>query len=503
MPKSHKNSILKLRRTISRTPCLSFIPMTYRKLLKLKSYKVYTAPRKPVSLSKKTIHDYNKTRTAHNYKYLCHAPFTNLYFSYGGKIGVCCYNRDNIFGNWPSTSISDAWNSEQMKDLRNKMQKCDLSAGCYCCQVQWEEKAYTTVLARNYDYFQPAGDYPVSMEFELSNRCNLECIMCSEENSSKIAKNKLGQEEKILPYNDEFVEELREFIPHLKSTKFMGGEPFLIPVYYKIWDLIIELNPACEIVVQTNGTILNDKIKDLLEKGNFSISVSIDSIKKETYEQIRKGAKFEEVMNNLNYFIDFCQQKNRFIGIACCFIQQNWNEIPDFINHFNKLQIPLTFNRVWSPPNCSIWESSYEITSKILEYYKTIKFNPKTQIEHRNTEAFKDLINLVESWNEHEKLKLKELNKFTDIPIDELEKKVQNHIFLLVSGENLDIEKQKIIQTKLENTIYTFRDNKGYRELLIKAMNIPAEILHTQILNSTEEKLMEQLRELKQSGEIE
>jgi len=337
----------------------------------------------------------------------------------------------------------------------------------------------------------------------LSNRCNLECIMCSEENSSKIAKLKIEQEEKLLPYNDKFVEELRPFIPHLKSTKFLGGEPFLIPIYYKIWDLIIEVNPSCEIVVQTNGTVLNDKIKELLENGNFSISVSIDSLKKETYEHIRKGAIFEEVMRNLDYFIDFCKRKNRYIGITCCFIQQNWKEIPDLVRHFNALQIPLTFNRVWSPPNCSIWESSYEITSKILEYYNTVTYHPETQIERHNAGAFNDLVNLMESWNENETKKLKELNKFIHYSIEELEKKVQEHIFQVATEENIDEYKKKTIQTKLNNTIYTFRAHSGYRQLLIKAMHIPAEILQTQILNSPEEKLIEQLMELEKSESLE
>jgi len=145
MPKPQKNTILKLRRHVSSTSGLSFIVKAYKSLLKIKSYTVLTK-HKPVSLSKKVIHEYNKTRTAHNYKYLCHAPFTNLFFSYDGKIGVCCYNRSNIFGTWPATSISDAWNCDQMIDLRKKMLQYDLSAGCYCCQIQWEEKAYATVL---------------------------------------------------------------------------------------------------------------------------------------------------------------------------------------------------------------------------------------------------------------------------------------------------------------------------------------------------------------------
>lgn len=294
----------KLRHSVASKPQFHFLVKSYKSLLNVKSYLIYASRRKPISISKNTIQEYNRTRTAPQLKYICHAPFTNLFFGYDGKIGVCCYNRLNILGTYPETGIIDAWNGDILKELRSKIKRYDFSGGCYCCQVQLVEKAYNTILARNYDYFVPDIRYPKSMEFELSNRCNLECIMCNEENSSAIAIKKTGQQPKLLPYDDNFIEQLRPFIPYLRSTKFMGGEPLLIPIYYKIWELIIEINPSCEIVIQTNGTVLNDKIKDLLEKGNFSISISIDSIVKETYESIRVNADYNKVMSNLEYFID-------------------------------------------------------------------------------------------------------------------------------------------------------------------------------------------------------
>ncbi|HQL70281.1 MAG TPA: SPASM domain-containing protein, partial [Bacteroidales bacterium] len=76
-------------------------------------------------MSKNTIQEYNRSRTVHQYKYICHAPFSNLFFGYDGKIGVCCYNRLNIFGTYPDSSIEAAWNGPGMKDLRNKIKNYD------------------------------------------------------------------------------------------------------------------------------------------------------------------------------------------------------------------------------------------------------------------------------------------------------------------------------------------------------------------------------------------
>ena len=41
------------------------------------------------------------------------------------------------------------------------------------------------------------------------------------------------------------------------------------------------------------------RLKDLLDKGNFHINISIDSLQKEVYEQIRVNANFDRVIQRL------------------------------------------------------------------------------------------------------------------------------------------------------------------------------------------------------------
>jgi MoaA/NifB/PqqE/SkfB family radical SAM enzyme len=73
--------------------------------------------------------------------------------------------------------------------------------------------------------------------------------------------------------------------------------------------MIIAINPKCLIMVQTNGMVLNERIKNLLSRGNFQIGVSIDSLKKEVYETIRPHGKLERVMENINYFSEYSKRK--------------------------------------------------------------------------------------------------------------------------------------------------------------------------------------------------
>ena len=114
-----------------------------------------------------------------------------------------------------------------------------------------------------------SGDFPRVMEFELSNECNLECQMCNGNVSSSIRKRKDKLPPLPNPYDDAFVQQLEPYLPHLKEAKFYGGEPFLIPVYFQIWDKLAEVNPGCTIFLITNGTHWNNKIKSLVEKLNL------------------------------------------------------------------------------------------------------------------------------------------------------------------------------------------------------------------------------------------
>ena len=98
--------------------------------------------------------------------------------------------------------------------------------------------------------------------------------MCTDFYSSSIAKKDiLFKERKDDIYDQNFINQLKTFLPNIKKTIFKGGEPFLIKPYYKIWEAIIETNPSIEIRIITNCTIFNDNIKSLLEKADFYLNI--------------------------------------------------------------------------------------------------------------------------------------------------------------------------------------------------------------------------------------
>ncbi len=445
----------------------------------------------PISLHKHTIKNYNKTRTPIIIKSICNAPFTSLHIGIDGKYRVCCYNREFFLGDVFENTLSEIWFGDKIKILRAKLEKFDFSAGCYACKVQFEQKAFQTVLAKNFDEFNNISKkYPQIIEFELSNTCNLECVMCSGVYSSKIEQKFKSQDEFKLKFDEnKLLKELVEFIPHLKKAKFSGGEPFLIRSYYKIWKLLNKLNPNCEITIQTNGTILNEEIKSTLLQGNFNLIISVDSLIKQSFDQIRINGNFENFYTNLLWFIDFCKKEKRYIGITTCVMRQNWKEIPNIIKLCNKKEISITFNRVWDPPNCAIWGSSYSYISKVLDFFEQINLPSDNYKEYNNLKAFNDIKNLVKQWQIEAKSNEEFQLKYGSLAVEKLEDIINNKLNTIP----LDESKKNVLQT-MQLSLQQYRTCSNYKKLLIELIKIPEEILIRELKNNSQSQLNQQIQ---------
>lgn len=199
----------------------------------------------------------------------CLAPLTNMYFQYNGVVAPCCHNTRIISGIYPHNSIREIWNEMQKASLANSLRNNDFSDGCGLCVPDLMMENFASTRFGGYDVHGPSAEMPHRMEFNISNQCNLECAMCYGGFSSMIRKNRECLPPVQSPYGEQFFSELSEFIPALHEARFSGGETFLIPEYFRIWDMIAKLNPECGITVVTNGTVMNHAVKKSLESGQI------------------------------------------------------------------------------------------------------------------------------------------------------------------------------------------------------------------------------------------
>ncbi len=363
------------------------------------------------------IRDYNDFRVARskenrsrrtNTSVVCHAPFISLNFEQNGNATVCCYNRTHVLGTYPEVSVSEMWFGGKANELREAIQALDFSKGCELCLVQLQSRNFTGTRMLQFDHLgtKPrAREYPRLMEFEITNICNLECIMCNGYYSSLIRRNRDRLPPLKSPYDAGFVQQLEPFLPHLIEAKFLGGEPFLVPRYWEIWERFLKVNPAVTIPVTTNGTMLTDRVLSMLKALDFRIVLSIDSIVRETYESIRRNADYDEVMRHLGFFLDYMHAKGEPLWTAVCPMQQNWSELPGMLEFCNEKGARLIFNTVLYPESSSLRSLSTAALDDVLDCYRRVPQRTETVWQRQNRDAWQDLVHQLEQWRQiaHEK----------------------------------------------------------------------------------------------------
>lgn len=422
---------------------------------KLFSSDIKTGP----GLSRETVVAYNISRGKPNSAHICHAPFSNMYFNVHGDCAPCWLTFIEP-DSYPQKSIREIWFGKKYQSLRKKLLEYNLTEKCNVCLKNLQVGNYTSVLARAYDVNEPA-DYPSMMELELNNTCNLECVMCIGELSSSIRRNREKLPPIRSPYDEAFVEQLDEFIPHLKELRFNGGEPFMIGIVYKIFEKVERLNPSLKIVVATNGTVLNAKVKDWLGRLNIHINLSIDSLTSDIYETIRVNARFEKVMEHFHFYHQYCKKNTRTLCIMVNPMRNNWHEMPEFIRFANKHNINIWFNTIHRPVEWSIWALPADELEKIYTSLSSVVFTKEerqTPIAVYNIIIYRNLIEVqIKNWKKEAQERTFENGPTFNASIDEVKaekalfKKMEEYLSLnFEEGEEQKKHRLQIFITKLK-----------------------------------------------------
>ncbi|MBC9811117.1 radical SAM protein [Crocinitomicaceae bacterium CZZ-1] len=359
--------------------------------------------------------DYNKDRNCLDKSSLCHAPNYSMHFAQNGVVSACSFTRFMPMGKFPEQTIDEIWFGNVAQKHRKQMKTRSFPEGCKVCSSDFHSKNYGQMRSKLYDIYGKTYinrtqskltnkisigkfiEYPQVISFELSNTCNLECVMCIGLLSSSIRKNR----EKLPPipqrYNKDFINQLKSYIPHLKEAKFFGGEPFLIDLYLDIWDLFIELNPGCKIYITTNGTIFNNRVKRVLEKlVNLQLVVSLDSITKDTYEKIRVNAQFERVIEHVFQFRDIVKKNDRYVIISPTYMTHNWAEYPSILDFANRENLLFETNILTTPHDLSLANFSPEQLKEVLHRWMKHPITPNNNIGEQNQKEFDKALTQVE-----------------------------------------------------------------------------------------------------------
>jgi radical SAM protein with 4Fe4S-binding SPASM domain len=165
--------------------------------------------------------------------------------------------------------------------------------------------------------------YPRRLVFELTNACNLNCIMCG--------RNAADFKPKM--FDMDVFRSFEPLMDTIEEVTLMGwGEPTIHPNFNEMLE-IIDRHSARKYFC-TNGMNLK-KIKDAIFDCHVDVfAVSLDGGTDETNGRIRRGSKIDQITADLADIVEIKRSrglKYPWINFVFCAMRSNMEELPDLV----------------------------------------------------------------------------------------------------------------------------------------------------------------------------
>lgn len=163
---------------------------------------------------------------------------------------------------------------------------------------------------------------PVKITLQTTDVCNLDCPHCQIPRAQKTAR----MDEAVLR---RVKEDLFPTLVELHPTNL--GEPL---TWHLFEDLCHELsNYGVLLDLTTNGTLLVQKRIDWLRPIARDVKVSFDGATRETFERLRRGARFEAVCDNVRQLVAALRDSPRrpTISLQMTLMKSNYRELPALV----------------------------------------------------------------------------------------------------------------------------------------------------------------------------
>ena len=279
------------------------------------------------------------------------------------NIGYYLQDEDKKNYNVLNNDLKEIWHSKHRKqlledhanDIRNPA--CQQCWDCEDANIESTRQHFNKEL----DGVEVLGEQPRIMIVKPGNLCNNACRSCNAHTSSLWYKTDyaLDNQGKTFKeyiefftrhktaYTDNALLEKRwaEWEDNIIFWDMYGGEPLIIPLFYKTLDQAMASVTAKKKMfnLHTNGMVYKDFLVDKLSKfKSANIGFSIDAIG-EKNEYIRNGSKWDDILSNLKRYMDDCEQyENVSIGVRATITPWNIYHYEENYDFFKKMGIQAT-----------------------------------------------------------------------------------------------------------------------------------------------------------------
>ncbi|MEM2842197.1 MAG: radical SAM protein [Thermoproteota archaeon] len=194
---------------------------------------------------------------------------------------------------------------------------------------------------------------PLRAHIDLTYRCNLKCIHCYQDSP---AENELSTDE-LLNIIDQLAQE------GCLEISFTGGEPLIRGDFTKIAEYAREKGHA--ITVQTNGTLIDEKMAIKLKELNADAYVSLYGVTARTHERITLiPGSFSKTMQG----IKLLKRAGVKVHVSTVVMRQNVMEVKDLSKMCREMDIEFEPSPLLLPTvSGSLNPLKYKLTDEELE----------------------------------------------------------------------------------------------------------------------------------------
>lgn len=244
-------------------------------------------------------------------KSFCNLPWLGVYIQPDGDVRNCAITKETL-GNINHEPLSDILHNHVNQQIKQDMLQDVFHKRCsHCHTLEANQKFSTDAVSNRIWYLKTLApkdlavfDSPANFQLKMldlrwHNTCNFACVYCGPDLSSLWAR-ELNAPQRI---NNQALEQSLDYIyKNIHSVEHVylaGGEPLLIKENLVLLKKLHEVNPNIEIRINTNLSVTNNEIYNLLKRfKNVHWTVSVDGVEKE-FEYVRYGGKWTTFLQNL------------------------------------------------------------------------------------------------------------------------------------------------------------------------------------------------------------
>lgn len=203
------------------------------------------------------------------------------------------------------------------------------------------------------------------LRISVTDRCNFRCTYC-------MPKEVFGDDYAFMPKSEllsyeEMTRLAKQFVAFgVKKIRLTGGEPLLRRDLPELIRMLCTIDGLEDIGLTTNGLLLKQHGKALLEAGLKRLNVSLDSLSEETFRKMNgRGIGPEPILKNIDYVkaLGFQVKVNMVVQKGV-----NDHEVGQMAAYFKERNITLRFIEFMDVGNDNGWSFRQVVTKReVLE----------------------------------------------------------------------------------------------------------------------------------------